>query len=99
MAKIIDITDRLTFDENPKIKIKNKVFEVNGDAKTMLEIMGDFGNKSEVEAALSAYERMFSEKDRKSIDNMKLPFRDLMTIITSAMNLIQGDEEDEKGEE
>lgn len=99
MAKIIDITDKLTFDENPQIKIKDKVFEVNGDAKTMLEIMGDFGNKSEVDAALSAYEKMFSEKDREMIGGMKIPFKDLMTIITSAMSLIQGDEEDETGEE
>ena len=42
MAKVVDITEKLSFDENPKIKIKGHEFEVNSDAKTMLEIMGLF---------------------------------------------------------
>ena len=63
----------------------------------MLEIMGLFNNKTEVEATLSAYEKMFSEKDRKRIDNLKIPFKDLMVIIKEAMALIQG--EDEPGEQ
>lgn len=97
MAKKIDITEKLSFEENPKLIIKNEEFEVNSDAETMLLIMGDFSDKSNVEAALSAYERMFNEKDRKRISEMKLPFKDLMKIIEVGMNLIQG-EEDEQGE-
>lgn len=97
MAKKIDITEKLSFDENPHLVIKGEEFEVNSDAKTMLEIMGLFNNKTEVEATLSAYEKMFSEKDRKRIDNLKIPFKDLMVIIKEAMALIQG--EDEPGEQ
>lgn len=97
MAKVIDITDKLSFDENPCILIKGQTFEINADAKTMLEIMGDFNSKSEIEATLSAYERMFSERDRKRIDKLKLPFKDLMVIIQESMSLIQG--EDEPGEQ
>ena len=93
MAKVIDITEKLNFDENPKIVIKGQEFEVNADARTMLEIMGEFSNKSELEATLGAYEKLFSEKDRKRIDKLKIPFKDLMTIIEMAMNLIQGEEE------
>ena len=93
MAKKIDITDKLSFDENPWIIIKGTEFEVNSDAKTMLEIMGLFSSKSDTEAALGAYEKMFSEKDRKKIDQMKLPFKDLMVIIKESMKLIQGDDE------
>ena len=40
MAKIIDITDKLTFDGNPSLKIRGKVLEVNADAPTMLKVMG-----------------------------------------------------------
>lgn len=96
MAKAIDITEKLSFDENPRIMIKDQEIEVNADAKTMLEIMGLFNNKSEVEATLAAYEKMISEKDRKKIDKLKLPFKDLMIIIQEAMALIQGDAD--KGE-
>lgn len=91
MAKKVDITEKLSFDENPRLVIRGKEFEVNADAKTMLEIMGDFTNKSEVDAAISAYKRMFSEAEREQIDELKLPFKDLMIIITSAMELIQGE--------
>ena len=94
MAKIVDITEKLSFDENPKLKIKDKVFEVRADAKTMLEIMGLFGSDNEVEAALGAYGKMFSEKDRKTIEGMKLPFKDLMAIIQAGMSLVQGAEEE-----
>jgi len=44
MAKIIDITDKLTFDGNPSLKIRGKVLEVNADAPTMLKVMGLMGN-------------------------------------------------------
>ena len=48
MAKVVDITDKLNFDENPKLKIKGVVVTVNADAETMLRIMGAFGNESEM---------------------------------------------------
>lgn len=98
MAKVVDITDKLSFETNPKLLIKGQEFEINADATTMLLIMGDFKNgTSEVEATLSAYERMFSEKERKKIAKLNLPFKDLLVVIDAAMNLIQGD--DEPGEQ
>lgn len=94
MVKVIDITDKLSFDENPKIMIKGEMFEVNAEAETMLRIMGAFSNKNNMEAALEAYNIMFNEKDRERIADLKLPFKDLMVIIESAMDLIQGEEEE-----
>lgn len=97
MAKVIDITEKLSFDENPRIRIKDHEFEVNGDAKTMLEIMADFSNKDQTEAALSAYQRIFGEKDRKIIEGMKLPLKDLLETIKIAISIVSG--EDAEGEE
>lgn len=93
MAKVVDITDKLSFDENPKIMIKGEQFEINADARTMLEIMGLFSTKSETEASMGAYEKMFNEKDRKKIDKLKLPFKDFMKIIEISMDLVMGEEE------
>lgn len=93
MAKRVDITEKLSFDENPRIVVKGKEFEVNADAETVLLIMGGFSEKDSVKASLNAYERMFSEGDRKTINGMKIPFRDLMVIIEEAMNLVIGDSE------
>lgn len=97
MAKRMDITDKLSFDENPQLIIKGQEFEVNADAKSVIEIMGLFGTKSDVDAAMAAYEKLFSEEDRQKLESM-LPFKDLMVVIGVAMSLVQGGEEDNGGE-
>lgn len=95
MGKIVDITEKLSFDTNPTLMIRGEGYEVNADARTVLEIMGDFNNKSEMDAALSAYEKMFSERDRSRIDALKLPYKDLMIIIKTAISLVTGEDEDQ----
>lgn len=97
MAKVIDITDKLDFDTNPKIKVKGKEYEVNADAETVLKVMGLYGESGEI--ALSSvekmYELLFTEKDRKELAKLKLKFKDFQTVVMAAVNLITGDEETE----
>lgn len=93
--KVIDITEKLSFDENPKVKVANTEFEVNSDAATMLKIMGVLG---EVESpgpkeVVRMYELMFSANDRKKIEKLKLNFKDFQVLIFSAIGLITGDGE------
>lgn len=97
MAKIVDITDKLSFDQNPRIKIRDQEYEVNADARSMLEIMGLFSSKAQTEAAIGAYEILFSEGDRKKIDSLNMPFKDFMKLIEISMDLVMG--EDEQGEQ
>ena len=96
MGKIIDITDKLQFDENPHLKVKDVEVEVNADAETMLKIMGEFKNKSEVEASLNSFELLFSDADREKILALKMPAKSLMIMIESAMSLVMGKEEKEQ---
>ncbi len=49
MSKIVDITDKLQFEENPKLVIKDKELEVNADAATVLKIMGILGDGENVQ--------------------------------------------------
>lgn len=97
MAKRMDITDKLSFDENPYLVIKGQEFEVNADAKTVIEIMDLFRTKSDVEAAMDAYRELFSKEDREILEGM-MPLKDLMVVIRVAMELVQGGEEDNGGE-
>lgn len=99
MAKIVDITDKLTFDGNPSLKIKGKVLEVNADAPTMLKVMGLMGSEDPgVHEILSAYNMMFPEKSKKELEAMKLGFNDLVVVIQEAVSLIVG-EENSRGEQ
>lgn len=97
MAKIIDITDKLNFDSNPKIKIKDKEYEVNADAETALKVMGQFGADGGLSPAsiVNIYELMFDEKTRKEIKKLGLQFADFQKVVMSAINLITGENEGE----
>jgi len=97
MAKKIDITDKLSFDENPVIVIKGKELEINADAATVLKIMGILGNNESPSPSdvLKMYNLIFGEKERKAIETMKLQFNDFQTIVFTAINLITGEQEDQ----
>lgn len=94
MSKIIDITDKLNFDGNPKLKIKDVEIEINSDATTMLKIMGLLGENDEPgpKEVLKMYELMFEASERKKIEKLKLNFMDFTSIIFSAIELIQGED-------
>lgn len=99
MAKVIDITDKLDFEGNPKIKIKEEEIEINADATTMLKLMGALGkiDKPGPKEVLEMYELIFNPSERKKIQKLKLNFEDFTNVIFIAIGLIQG-EDDTQGE-
>lgn len=99
MARVTDITEKLDFDSNPKIKIKDKEYEVNADAETVLKVMGLFGEQGGMTPAsvVKVYELIFDEQAREGIKKLKLQFTDFETLVMAAVNLITGENE-EQGE-
>ena len=92
MAKVIDITEKLTFEGNPSLVIKGKKLEVNADAPTMLKVMGLMStDEPGMDEILKAYDMMFPEKSQKEIEKLKLNFNDLVVVIKEGINLITGD--------
>ena len=94
MAKVIDITDKLNFEESPAITIKGQVYKVNDSAETRLKLMGLFDDRPETEAVPVAYELLFSEEDRERLKGLNLNFKDFMTLIEEAMDLVRGGDDD-----
>lgn len=93
MAKVVDITDKLTFEGNPSLEIKGKVIEVNADAPTMLKVMGLVGKEDPgIQEIMDAFDLMFPEKSKKELGKLKLSFRDLIVVVQEAIQLITGDE-------
>lgn len=94
MAKrVVDITEKLSFDENPVLKVKDTTVEVNSDAATVLKIMGILSRGTSAKEILEMYELIFKETDRKKIDKLKLQFKDFQTLIMNAVDMITGDDE------
>ena len=97
MAKTVDITKKLSFDENPRLVIKGRELEVNADASTMLKLIGAYKDGGDLEAVLEMFQLLFNEEGRKAIEDLKLSFKDLQAVIETATELVMG--EDESGGE
>lgn len=91
MARVVDITSKLEFDGNPKLKIKDKEIEVNADAPTMLKVMNLVGDDPTPKDIIELYKLIFPEESRKILDGMKLSFANLITVVETAVSIISGD--------
>ena len=96
MAKIINITEQLNFEDKPKLKIKNITIEVDDSATNalkLMEIMSNAGENPTINDLNSMYHAVFSEADRAKIDKLSLNINDFSVLINAAMSLITGDQE------
>lgn len=100
MSKVVDITEKLEFNENPKIKIKGEKIEINSDAASVIKLLGTMKQGEEINpgTVYEMYEILFNKKDRKKIEDLKLSFHDLQVLIEEATNLVVGAAEEEVGE-
>ena len=98
MSKIIDITNKLKFDEKPKLVIKVTEIEVINDAISFIKKVALFDSEDGVKTSdiLSALELLFDEENREKIAKLHLSFADLSTLIRTATELIA--DEDSEGE-
>lgn len=95
MSKVIDITDKLSFDEKPKITIKGKTVEVDDSAVAMLKVIPKIDGDVTPDDMVEIYHTIFDEKARKVIDSFKLNFKDFSEVISQAIKTITGDEDDQ----
>ena len=93
MARKVDITVKLTFEENPALIIRGEEIEVNADAPTMLKIMNFMTEDGVgINQINEAYELIFPEKSRQAIEDMRLSVPDWMTVVQEAMSLVTGED-------
>lgn len=96
MAKIVDITDKLNFEEKPKIVVKGEEFTVNDSATAMLKIIPELEKEATPQTINKLCETLFSAEDIKKIDALNLSFADFTTFVMAAIQLVTG--EGEQGE-
>lgn len=93
MAKVINLTERMKFEEKPVIRIKDQEIKVNNDAPTVLRVMDSIGGGGSAKDIVNAYEKIFDESERKKVEELKLCFDDLVLLVNTAVELIVGGEE------
>ena len=97
MSKVVDITDKLKFEENPVIIIKGKKLEVNADATTMIEVMGEIGDTEDItpKSISKLCGLIFTVKAQKELEKLRLKFDDYTTVVQAAIDLITESDEEE----
>ena len=101
MSKIIDITDKLNFEEKPIIKVKDVEIKTNNDAVTMLKVIALFDNDGKgmsVKNVLDIYNLLFDKENQQKIESLKLSFEDFSTLVVNAAQAVINDNEEPKGE-
>ncbi|MDY2725683.1 MAG: hypothetical protein SOV36_02550 [Anaerostipes faecalis] len=100
MSKVVDITDKLKFEENPSIIIKGKRLEVNADATTMIEVMGEIGETEDItpKSVSKLCNLIFTAKAQRELEKLHLKFDDYTTVVREAIDLITGSDEEDQGE-
>lgn len=100
MGKVLDITEKLKFEENPALIISGKKYEVNADANTMIEVMAeiDSGDGMNPASISKLCKMIFTNKAQKDLEKLHLKLGDYTTVVSEAINLISDSGEDEEGE-
>lgn len=101
MSKIIDITDKLNFEEKPIIKVKDVEIKANNDAVTMLKVIALFDNDGKgmsVKNVLDIYNLLFDKENQQKIESLKLSFEDFSTLVVNAAQTVINDNEEPEGE-
>lgn len=98
MARVIDITSKLGFEENPKLKIKDVELEVNTDAESVLKIMGYMGTGDGItpQDIEDVFRVAFTPDSYEKLQGMKLNFNDYQKVFEIAVDVIIGTDEDEQ---
>ena len=93
MSKLIDITDKLNFEEKPSVRVKNVDLAINNDAVSMLKVAALFedGNGKSKDV-IEMYHLLFDESEREKI---KLNMHDFNALISESAKIATGDLTDE----
>ena len=93
MARVFDITDKLSFEENPVLKIKDVEIEVNTNAMDILNIIGAMKDDTNSQSLLRMLETLFpSAESIAKITSLKLSMEDLKVFIKEAISCVMGSE-------
>lgn len=93
MAKTVDITSKLNFEEKPQLKIKDTLITVNNEAATILKLLPKMSEKVTPSAIAEMCEMLFEPSEYEKVMSLKLNLNDFMVLVDEASQLVVGDNE------
>lgn len=91
-----DLTNKLAFDSDPVMTVKDIELTVGSDAETVLMVMDILENEGEIAAVKKCVPMLFNEEDQKKIKDLGLKMKDYSTLIITAVTLAMGEDPDEE---
>lgn len=98
MAKVIDITEKLSFDGNPRLKIRDVEIEVNADAETVLKLLGEMQDGVAPENTVKMINLLITGESREALRALNLQFWDYQKVLLAAIELVVDTGEEAPGE-
>lgn len=99
MSKVLDITDKLSFEDNPKIRIKDVELEIDASAENLLKVMAYASDSPTVNDITKMCDLIFTKESKKDLDSLKLNFSDYSNVVMMAIGLASGNSEEENSGE
>ena len=96
---IYSLTDKLKFDEQPKVEIQGKVLTINNSAVNVLHLIDVVQTMGEVEGTKAIVDVLFNAKDKKIIEGLNLSMADYTKFCEICMDLAVGNDPDNKKSE
>ena len=98
MSKVIDITDKLTFEENPVIRVKDVEIELNADALDIIEVLKASKTATMAESFDLFFDKILaSPEDVEKVKSLKLKFKEMNELMGKCIKTII--DSDDEGEE
>lgn len=94
-----DITEKLKFEENPIITIKNVNAEIIAGAMNVIQAIALMDSlEDDITNMIKAYELLFSEADRKKIDKLNLNVDDFAEFLRASVSMASGNNPEDETE-
>lgn len=91
-----DITDKLKFDADPVIKVRDMEITINSDAENVLQILDILQNESEYAAMRKCMPILLDKENQEKLRSLKLKTGDYMEVLQVAVSLALGEDPDEE---
>ncbi len=85
-----DLTEKLKFDDDPKLVIGETELTVRSDAEAVLALVDVLSSRGEAAGAREAAGLLFSEKDQKKLSRLRLKMDDYLSVMKAAVQLAMG---------
>ena len=93
---IYNLTEKLKFDADPQLQIKDVIVTIKSDAEIVLQLLDVLNNKGEIAGATEALKLLLSAADQKKLAGLHLKTNDYVKVMRAAVDLALGEDPDEE---